>query len=994
MHLRTFTSRWMIGVALCFLCCQLAQSPLPIPTASNEAFPSPADVWNTPVNWGQNGSTTFRSTLTQTANTTFASQHLTDNTMAASHPDWTLTDARVDVNGLTGQNQWHILTKEVGTPKYFGMFNHPASPIANTVPQYLTQSFSMQNNIDMNKIKFKFSFPSNTLVDKQDYVAEHTKIELRLDNAGNPQTNSIYSITINDTKISNSGLILDGNYISSGNVDYVLEADMPYTLASGTTYWIVIDGKSTTTNIDYQTRFYTYLYDDGNYANSFLRNSSTTFANLAATNKVSNHVLLGDVNWESNSTCRMYLEVYGQITDNILPSDCELNATVDLDGELSATQALIDGNAGSGYTTFTDLISASPTDIAFDANLTTQFDATVNARMFQTDNSHTIDATYSINTTHVSWALSSNYPSFAVGTLQNNNRNASLTLPSSFTILTTNRGMISSNTITDGMTGTGSYIYTMTATSPNVITNVVHPSRVKRGMNIIVNIAKDTQPVGILAMVRIRNTTDIITSVQVGYGSNQSIAAVFPAIGEYTITVETISSSEQNMSRGFYAGVIEVYDTTSLSTPIYDSLNRRVPSLAVNVTSVRFGTIIQTTTDSTGLLTVASLEYGTYTISWMQDDIQVAINITVPFTQSRITSTTQYHFIVDASFLVVDKNNKPFAADVIIDGVTRTTNSSGYATFALREDTYRVVVIKDDAVLYNKSCSVLKGVNETFTLQTDIDAYPTETRFVMPLWGWFLIIGLVVISTGLVVWYKKVHPKIEADELAMREKYSEAANLLQDELDLRAVLIIESVTKQALISRLYQLDKTFNEDLVTGFLGAMNDWEGEIERDATKIGGLTQLQYKAFTITMIHGEKVIAIAISNVPIRSRGMRTHLDDVVRFIDKRFALALVAFNGHVTPFKTAENDVDRMIGIARQGKFLIDADRIKQASLPKDVRLLLANVVMAKRDQFRLREFIAVLLEQQIATDVLDACILVTELLNTNVLRLMGTQYQFI
>lgn len=935
----------------------------------------PVDQAIPSLNYGQNGSTSFYVATNQTAATKFGNYSITNNNHMFSHTDWTMTQTNVTVWDLVPQASEWVVQDVNNQPGYFVFAQNDYSPTP-IKPQELAQELIFDYNQTIDWILVKYGITTKSLVNQQTTVRNIT-IEIREDDNGLPKKDSFLKSINFSNGILDNGFKVDEYELDQNIVDYNVNLTVNFEVESGKKYWLIFNA-SKSYSLSFRN-YFTMYYDSNSQLNTLNRSLSTgDFEECWKSSDRSGSSQF----WQQNGSYHPYLKIGYTITQPLLPSDIGLNLTIG-NSKVSITD--------DGRGLITNLTTWESTTYQFNATENVKFNVSIDG-VLQNQSPVKIDATYAV-TTQTAWMMMYNIPVFNIGTLQH--RNISVDLGGQFNNVQINRtATVVGKTIMIPAIGSGSVSSQITAISPNAIVSITAPQRVHRGDILAINVLHD----GSVGYSEFR--ADLwcdgikINDITLGKSYNQNVSLyTIPStapIGQYVIAVRTYRYASvevtnpmyvaniENKIAGYQTMIVEVYDTTDVSLIIKDNLNRAIPNLAVNATGPVNYTDIRTNT--IGAFVVEGMEYGNYTLSWIVDDQVIRSNITIPTSGTTIFMPYRYYFMVDTVISVVDVNTKAYTTDVRINRITKTTDSAGQVTFTLREGDYVVEILSNDSVIETQNISVIKG-SQQFTVQTSIDAYPAV--FQMPIWSWYIIGILGTSILGLIYWYKAVRPKIDADKAELYASREDRAKLLLDTISLRAVIIVASNSNQAVASRLYQTDDRFNEDLVTGFLGAIGEWEGEVEHDTSQIGGLRQIQYKSFTVSAEYSDNFKMFIISSEPILSKQMKGRLDTLVYTIKHQYGTLLKNFNGLTEPFKKLKTIIDETLQVTEMQSIYHMQESIDMHLVPKVLQNFVIRLKTGHYKQTKLSILLQYMLDQKIADQKVEACILLNLLLDANV-----------
>ena len=934
------------------------------------------------VNMGQNGSTTYSATITQ--NASCMKENITIDTNQYSFPasEWTWTNSTYYIQNITHQGSFSWQTTEEMTPSYYFGMRNPAGSEIKSVPQELSQAIQFPFDINISYIRFQFRI--RTLVTFNNALFNETLqnsfLEIRTDIGNQPhKTESIFQESLYSIKITNTSLydiIISPQIILSKNVQY----------------WIVLNFSTTIGDTNNQLQIPYFYNPDLLPAMNRSRTSIQANGNAGIVNELCS-TSIADTNWEAKADYHPYLKVEYDIAQPLTPTDVGMNATINTyTNNVSSNEILHTGQVAFDHPN-------GVSQITFNTNISITFNLSIQLWGTKTISNVNALLNYSINSTHTLWNIQAQLSSWSYATFQSLSQNISFLINDPDLIITsfsTPLLNLDNNT----------HIIHCIGISTNILQSASHPTRIQRGItqNLWFNISHDSTynilDSNILQVDLWSANGTWITSYgyakfnDLNYINRYTVGIVnqdLLPLGDYWITITTRSTTPNlywNTSQAFGIYSFELYDYAKSTVSFVDSNDRVLSGMNVTFTNLRLNHTQTLQTDEFGKVNASSLYVDSYNATWQQYDAQnKTINITQTINISyqgtnAIKSSSKNYYSVDIIIIVRDILERPFQAVVQVNNLPYPTAENGELRLRLLEGTYPLEVLVNNSVIYNSNITITQGINTTFICNTEINAFPEQIRWQMPIWAWIVIGVAGVTILGGYMWYAKIHPK---KELATREEQMEKVKtmqFLQDILNLSAILVIEKVSKQTVYTQKYQMD--LNEDLVSGFLGAINDWEGEVEHDSNKRGGLNTIQYHSFTVYFTHGDHGILITFMKKPIQSQKFQNLLQSALREIENKHQQDLANFNGFIAPFQQSVPQIlTQYIPSKFQHKFMINKEAIEVVKFPVKIQDWWKQNYQGNED-FTLSQLIAYFRSANICDTLEDAYTQVYKLVVKNVL----------
>lgn len=415
--------------------------------------------------------------------------------------------------------------------------------------------------------------------------------------------------------------------------------------------------------------------------------------------------------------------------------------------------------------------------------------------------------------------------------------------------------------------------------------------------------------------------------------------------GNYNISViygkEQVFSSRYEIWRE--NNTIRIYTDIQTETPyknitirMLDALERHIPNLPITISNSS-GAIGTEITDEFGECTFLNIHIGTYNISWEQNgEIHVALIEVSDSGIVEVISKQRWVFSVAYSIVVkdTDENGKHrgYQCIVSINGVNKTTNENGEVSFILEEGNYTALVYYNGTLVTSVHISVLKDVNESAIIITPINAHPDIIKREIPLWGW-VTIGVVSIMglAGIGIVEKRHRDRIKMQRRV--ELWRSYRDLFEDEQNIRAVLLTHNQTASLLTQWSHNLPAIENggkSDLISGFLDAISNWSGELDRDSP----LKEIQWGKFAVYIEYGTFCSMSILSDEPIKSETMKERISFTLKSIEEGNAEELKDFHGNVTPFEFLYRPIVSELGLKHQYEGFVNEFAIHRA--PEKIR----------------------------------------------------------
>jgi len=442
---------------------------------------------------------------------------------------------------------------------------------------------------------------------------------------------------------------------------------------------------------------------------------------------------------------------------------------------------------------------------------------------------------------------------------------------------------------------------------------------------------------GLESLVKM-NETELIT--------NENGEVIFNSIieGSYTISVffhETLiytnifTIQKENSSS---IEIITQYDNhkflhqKEIKLQLVDSLNRSIPNTQIFLINANFQ--YNGTTDAQGFLFLSEIEIGNYNITWEQQyDLYTYYNLSVPFDTEVhiITSVSLYYHTITIQLIIKDTTSemehRGFVCNITLNNITKTSNDNGEVNFDILEGNYTVSIFLHEKLIATRHIEILKDVNQSFIIITEIDAHPPIFKKDIPWWGWIVIASGLIVGLTMVRRIKQKH-KQEFIETNLRQMWQEYRHLIEDEQNIRAIMVTHNDTG-SLISKwannMKVLEKGDKSDLISGFLDAISNWVQEL--DGSK--PLEMIKWGDFYILINRGSLISITSISTSPINSKEFLSRIKNTVASIEKHYQDDLVSFHGNIKAFQTLHLDIESKLLLHHQYNIIINRLEIQKA-----------------------------------------------------------------
>ncbi|MFX0104632.1 MAG: hypothetical protein ACFE75_03965 [Candidatus Hodarchaeota archaeon] len=239
--------------------------------------------------------------------------------------------------------------------------------------------------------------------------------------------------------------------------------------------------------------------------------------------------------------------------------------------------------------------------------------------------------------------------------------------------------------------------------------------------------------------------------------------------------------------------------------------------------------------------------------------------------------------------------------DGLISEVTAVSNEEGIATATLNFETtgegYKVRVRFAEEGMYTDA-EIISGdirIVDDFILFMD-----NFFRF-LP----YAIIGVAAIAT-LVTVRQIRHSKL-------KRYWAGEAKILDDLLKTSYIMIIHKNVGVSIYSKQISLEG-IDSDLISGFLQAISQFRSEIKKDsAADKGKGFEMDYGDFKIVITDGNYVrIALILDGTP--SERLKESQWSFTEHFERRFGSLLADFTGDITPFREADDLVEKHFNVA--------------------------------------------------------------------------------
>ncbi len=167
----------------------------------------------------------------------------------------------------------------------------------------------------------------------------------------------------------------------------------------------------------------------------------------------------------------------------------------------------------------------------------------------------------------------------------------------------------------------------------------------------------------------------------------------------------------------------------------------------------------------------------------------------------------------------------------------------------------------------------------------------------------YIIIGLVAIGSIITMRYYK-HAKL-------RRYWTEEAKILDDLLRISYIMIINKEVGVSIYNRQISLEE-IDSDLISGFLQAISQFRREIMKGTETISKGFEMDYYDFKIVINDGDYVrVALILDGSP--SEKLKENQLLFTEHFERRFETGLKSFSGDITPFREADDLIERYFNI---------------------------------------------------------------------------------
>ena len=168
----------------------------------------------------------------------------------------------------------------------------------------------------------------------------------------------------------------------------------------------------------------------------------------------------------------------------------------------------------------------------------------------------------------------------------------------------------------------------------------------------------------------------------------------------------------------------------------------------------------------------------------------------------------------------------------------------------------------------------------------------------------YIIIGAVAIATALTarsIKYSK-----------LRRFWGGEAKILDDLVKISYIMIIHKEVGVSIFNKQISLED-IDSDLISGFLQAISQFRSEIKKESTATKGKEfEMDYGDFKIVIADGDYVrVALILDGLP--SEKLKENHWLFIEDFEKRFGPQLKEFTGELTPFRTADDLIEKHFNI---------------------------------------------------------------------------------